>query len=223
MSTSAPVSATKAQPGRILVVEDETELLEVLKLVLEDEGHKVVGAKLGRSAVQAATGGTFDVAILDISMPDMSGIEVAQALRANEATKGMRIAIHTGLGERWVRERFTDYDLFLPKVDDVDVLTAAIARLVAMPQHGTAAVREPEFRFAHVAVAEAALREDLGSAEVPLSLGRFLSLLSDEFTHALGSGRSLEDLAALLSRATGVAVGEADLARHLTPAPPSAG
>ena len=210
-----PPAPAKAKPGRVLVVEDETELLEVLQLVLEDEGHKVVGAKLGRAAVQAAAGGRFDVAVLDISMPDMSGIEVAQALRAGADSAGMRIAIHTSLGEAWVRERFTGYDLFLPKVDDVDVLTAAIARLVAMPPHGGAVVSEPVFRFEHVALAERAVREALGAPESPVSLGRFVALLRDELVHAAGSGRSLADLASLISKATGVAVAEADLARHL--------
>lgn len=221
MPATAAVPA-KAKPGRVLVVEDETELLEVLKLVLEDEGHKVVGAKLGRAAVQAAAGGKFDVAILDISMPDMSGIEVAQALRADATTAGMRIAIHTGLGESWVRERFTDYDLFLPKVDDVDVLTAAIAKLVAMPPHGTAERPEPTFRFQDVERVERALREASGAKEAPLSLGRFAALLRDELGYAVGSGRSVADVAALIAKATGVAVTEADLAPHL-PRPAPAG
>lgn len=217
MPNSVPA---KAKTGRVLVVEDETELLEVLKLVLEDEGHKVVGAKLGRAAVQAAATGRFDVAILDMSMPDMSGIEVAQALRGNAETAGMRIAIHTGLGERWVRERFTDYDLFLPKVDDVDVLTQAIAKLVAMPPHGGTSTREPMFRFEHVVAAERAMREAVKAAEAPLPLGRLVALLRDEIGHALSSGRSVADVASLLSQATGVEVREAELARHL-PAPAS--
>ena len=207
----------------MLVVEDETELLEVLKLVLEDEGHKVVGAKLGRAAVQAAAGGRFDVAVLDMSMPDMSGIEVAQALRAGADTAGMRIAIHTSLGERWVRERFTEYDLYLPKVDDVDVLTKAIARLVAMPPRGAVSAPEPVFRFEHVATVERALRETLGTAESPMSLGRLVSVLRDELAHAAGSGRSLAELAVLVSGATGVTIAEADLARHLSQPPAAAG
>ena len=218
MASSTPPDRPKS--GRVLVVEDETELLEVLQLVLEDEGHKVVGAKLGRQAVQAAANGKFDVAILDMSMPDVSGIEVAHALRANAGTAGMRIAIHTGLGEDWVRERFTDYDLFLPKVDDIDVLTRAINRLVAMPERAAAAAPEPTFRFEHVAAAERALRDATGSAEAPLSMARFVSLLRDEIVHVAGSGRSLADVAAVLSKATGVAVGEAELARHMPrPAP----
>lgn len=220
-AASSP-SPPRPAPGRVLVVEDEDELLEVLKLVLEDEGHTVVAAKLGRAAVQAAASGKFDVAVLDMSMPDVSGIEVAQALRANADTAGMRIAIHTALGESWVRERFTDYDLFLPKVDDVDVLTRAIARLVAMPPHGTAVAAEPVFRFEHLAAAERMLRDATGTAEAPLSLARFVSLLRDEIGHATGSGRSVADVAAVLSKATGVAVGEADLARHL-PRPAAAG
>ena len=121
-----------------------------------------------------------------------------------------------------MRERFTDYDLFLPKVDDIDVLTQAINKLVAMPERGAVEAPEPTFRFEHVAAAEKALRDATGSAEAPLSLARFVSLLRDEIVHVAGSGKSLAEVAAVLSTATGVVLGEAELERHMPrPAAPS--
>lgn len=140
MATAKPAAKAAAKPaaGRILIVEDDSDILEVLKLMLEYEGHKVVTAKRGAAALAAAREKAFDVAVLDISMPDMSGIEVAQALRGDPRTAGVRIAIHTGVEERWVRERFPDYDHYFAKARDVDVLVAGIARLLATPRASAA-------------------------------------------------------------------------------------
>ena len=135
-----PKATAKPAAGRILIVEDDSDILEVLKLMLEYEGHKVVTAKRGAAALEAAREKAFDVAVLDISMPDMSGIEVAQALRADARTAGVRIAIHTGVEERWVKQRFADYDHYFAKARDVDVLVAGIARLLsATPRTASAA------------------------------------------------------------------------------------
>lgn len=121
----------KSKRGPILIVEDDWDILEVLRLMLEDEGHAVVTAKHGREALAVANARAFDAVLMDISMPEMSGIEVAKALRANEKTRNIRIAIHTGLDEAWVRERFSDYDLFLTKAADTDVLVEKMAALMA--------------------------------------------------------------------------------------------
>ena len=71
---------SKAARLRILIVEDDWAILEVLKLMLEDEGHVVVTAKHGREAVTIASAKPFDMVLMDISMPEMNGIEVARFL-----------------------------------------------------------------------------------------------------------------------------------------------
>ncbi|MEO7055737.1 MAG: response regulator, partial [Caldimonas sp.] len=116
---SAVTAEAKPKPGRILVIEDDWDILEVLKLMLEGEDHEVVTAKHGRAALAAMASSSrpFDLVLMDISMPEMSGIEVAQAMRANPKTADVRIVIHTALEEHWVRARFADYDLFLTKAN----------------------------------------------------------------------------------------------------------
>ena len=167
----------KAKPGRILVVEDDWDILEVLKLMLEDEGHQVTTAKHGRAALAAAAARPFDLVVLDISMPEMSGIEVGQALRAAAKTAEVYIVIHTGLDEHWVRERFADYDVFLTKAHDADVLVDEIARLLVQPR---AARRRPaaeaqDFSADEVAKVRAALRAEMGLGVESLSLAALLA------------------------------------------------
>ena len=60
----------------ILLVEDEENLHEALKLNLELEGYQVVSAMDGMQAVKALQNQYFDLMILDIMLPEMDGIEV---------------------------------------------------------------------------------------------------------------------------------------------------
>ena len=68
----------------ILVVEDESHIAEGLRFNLEAEGHRVEVAVDGRAASEALLGGPhrFDLVILDLMLPEMSGIEVARRVRA---------------------------------------------------------------------------------------------------------------------------------------------
>lgn len=64
----------------ILIAEDETLIRLGLKSILEEAGHTVYAAENGLEAVRLAEGRTPDVAILDIKMPQMDGLEAARAL-----------------------------------------------------------------------------------------------------------------------------------------------
>jgi DNA-binding response OmpR family regulator len=66
---------------RILVVEDETTMAELLRKGLEEERHSVIAAFDGRTALDIAGCTEFDVILLDLMLPGMDGIEVARRLR----------------------------------------------------------------------------------------------------------------------------------------------
>jgi two-component system response regulator PilR (NtrC family) len=78
--TTAPPSADRRQP-RILVVDDEPSMRQMLSIVLRREGYDVSLAENGRSAVAALERGPFDLLISDIKMPDMSGVDVLRAAK----------------------------------------------------------------------------------------------------------------------------------------------
>lgn len=84
---------------RILVVDDEVEVRETLGLLLRQEGYHVVVAECGHTAVSAIESFTFDLAIVDIVMPGMDGIETIATLR-KDALRLSIIAIsgHAGNG-----------------------------------------------------------------------------------------------------------------------------
>lgn len=66
---------------RALIVDDEEKIVEILSRYLEDEGFEVTGIFDGGEAVQAALSGDFDVILLDLNLPTMSGVEVFKAVR----------------------------------------------------------------------------------------------------------------------------------------------
>ncbi len=73
-----------AAQGRVLVVDDERDLLEVLSEQLEAAGYEVVTAGEGRQALEALRSGPFDVVLADIVMPDLDGLQLLRAIREQD-------------------------------------------------------------------------------------------------------------------------------------------
>ncbi|HLB43849.1 MAG TPA: response regulator, partial [Candidatus Limnocylindrales bacterium] len=76
-----PERASPRRPSRILVVDDEPSIRELLDIVLQREGYEVLLAESGRTAVDLLEREPIDLLISDIKMPDMSGVEVLRAAR----------------------------------------------------------------------------------------------------------------------------------------------
>jgi two-component system response regulator PilR (NtrC family) len=82
---SAPTgTGTDRQVPRILVVDDERSMRELLAIVLKREGYHVVLAESGKSAVAALSREPFDLLISDIKMPDMSGVDVLRSAKQTD-------------------------------------------------------------------------------------------------------------------------------------------
>jgi len=62
----------------ILIIDDNQDLADALAMILEDEGHQVTLVYNGADAIKAFNAGRFDVAFLDVKLPDMNGVEVFQ-------------------------------------------------------------------------------------------------------------------------------------------------
>ena len=68
--------------SRILIVDDEPSMRELLDIVLRREGHEVFTASNGKAAVEILEREPIDLLVSDIKMPDMSGVEVLKAGKA---------------------------------------------------------------------------------------------------------------------------------------------
>jgi CheY-like chemotaxis protein len=80
---------------RILVVEDNEELQELLKITLGGEGFEVHQALDGKEGLELAASIKPDVIVLDMMLPSMSGLQVIKKLQENPATKAIPIIVQT--------------------------------------------------------------------------------------------------------------------------------
>jgi len=78
---------------KILVVDDEDDILRFLELVLREKGYQVVTAGSGHEALKLAQLNRPDLVLLDIMMPQMDGWEVLKLLRVADATAGVPVAM----------------------------------------------------------------------------------------------------------------------------------
>ena len=84
--------------ARILVVDDEKDVVELLKFLLEKDGYQVTTAFNGREGLAAATEQKPDLVLLDVMMPKKSGFEVCEILRADTAFAHLKIIMLTAKG-----------------------------------------------------------------------------------------------------------------------------
>jgi DNA-binding response OmpR family regulator len=123
----------------ILVIEDERRLAQVVRRVLEEEGHTVDLAHDGEEGFAMATGGSHDVIVLDILLPGMDGFEVCRALRRDRMdTPVLLLTALAGIDDR-VRGLDAGADDYLPKPFAFQEL---LARLRALGRRKVQA-REP--------------------------------------------------------------------------------
>ena len=78
---------------KILVVDDEADILHFLELILRERGYEVETAPGGAAALAAAREGQPDLVLLDIMMPQMDGWEVLKLLRIDPHTAGIPVAM----------------------------------------------------------------------------------------------------------------------------------
>jgi len=85
--------------AKILLVDDEPDILEFIGYNLKKEGYEVLNAKNGKEAIQIAKKENPDLIILDIMMPDMDGIETCREIREIEGLKNVMIIFLTARNE----------------------------------------------------------------------------------------------------------------------------
>src|SRR5262245_31497695 len=94
----APTRLPVAKP-KILVIEDEPDILEVIQYNLEREGHKVIACRDGELGLSRIRTDDPDLVILDLMLPGMDGVEVCRQVKADPVTRGIPVIMVTAKGE----------------------------------------------------------------------------------------------------------------------------
>lgn len=116
---------------RALVVDDDHDIAEMVRLALVDEGYEVVLATNGSEALDAAGNEPFDVILLDMRMPVMDGWAFAQAYR-NRLGQRVPVIVVTAARDAAARAAEIDADDYLAKPFSLDDLFATIERHITL-------------------------------------------------------------------------------------------
>jgi DNA-binding response OmpR family regulator len=121
--------------GKILIVDDEADILHFLELVLRERGYEVTTAASGREAIELARKVRPDLMLLDIMMPQMDGWEVLKLLRVDELTAQIPVAMVSARTDpkdrvQGLQEGAVDY---ICKPFSLDDLIAKVEAIFAQP------------------------------------------------------------------------------------------
>ena len=84
----------------VLIADDEAHVVELVRVTLEDERVRVVGASDGATALELAAELEPELIFLDVNLPDVSGLEVCRRLRREPGLAGVRIVILTAAAQQ---------------------------------------------------------------------------------------------------------------------------
>ena len=86
--------------ARVLVVDDEINMMELIKLTLIGEGYEIIQAFCGKEGLEKASSEKPDIVLLDINLPDMNGIEVCKRLKAGENTRQIPVLFLSAMSQK---------------------------------------------------------------------------------------------------------------------------
>ncbi|MFZ0678880.1 hybrid sensor histidine kinase/response regulator, partial [Candidatus Binatus sp.] len=131
LQTNAAAIDSKAQGNlRVVIVEDNYDAAEALKMLIELFGHQATIVPDGLAAIDAVRDGSFDIALVDIGLPGIDGYEVARRIRMLPNAKTMMLVALTGYGQETDKQRALSagFDEHLIKPVKIERLQALLNR-----------------------------------------------------------------------------------------------
>lgn len=126
--SEASAGQCKEQKGKILVVDDELIVCKSCVKVLAPEGYSVTSTQSGREGIERGASGDFDVAIVDLKMPDVDGMQVLQAIKEKQPEVQLIVITGYSTPSTAVEVRKLGAVEYLPKPFTPDELLAAVSK-----------------------------------------------------------------------------------------------
>ena len=128
------IPAKEVRPAKILVIDDEDSVRDVLSRILKTQGHEVVSVSSGEEGIDRFKTETFDLVFTDLGMPKMSGWEVGRILKGMNAK--VPIAIITGWGMELDREKMKEsgIDLVISKPFQFDQVIRVVSEALELKE-----------------------------------------------------------------------------------------
>ena len=121
---------------RILVVDDDIEIVQFLTISLEREGHEVIAGKNGKEAITLSQKYHPDLILMDIVMPEMDGLEACELIKRRETSKFIPVIFLTGKGSPDDKVKGLDLgaDDYLTKPFKINELAARVRSMLRIKQ-----------------------------------------------------------------------------------------
>jgi len=118
--------------GRVLLIEDEPNIIEAIRFILSRDGWAVDVHSDGATALDAVTARAPDLVILDVMLPNRSGYDILADLRASEATEALPVLMLTARGQKKDREMAERYGVsrFMTKPFSNSEVLSSVRELV---------------------------------------------------------------------------------------------
>jgi DNA-binding response OmpR family regulator len=159
---------------RILLIEDDARLAEMVSEYLGESGFRVSVAAGGRTGLERALHEAFDAVVLDLMLPDMDGLEVCRELRAKSDTPVLMLTARGDAADRIVGLELGADD-YLPKPFQPREL---LARLRAIRRRGKSKARTSLLRFGSLEIDRDSRAVRLHGEERPLTSYQFALLVA---------------------------------------------
>ena len=164
--------------ARILVIEDEPDIQQILEYNLREKGHKVFIAGKGEEGLRLAREKRPDLVLLDLMLPDIPGTEICKTLKSDPATKGVQVVMLTAKGEEI--DRVVGFELgaddYVVKPFSVRELLLRVQAILRRSQGEQEAT--PGFQFGSLRVDREAHRVWARDAELELTALEFKLLVT---------------------------------------------
>jgi len=125
------MSAGQTSVTRVVCIEDETEMIDLVQLILSKKGMEVIGAEGGRAGLETIRRVRPDLVLLDLMMPDMDGWEVYQRMKADPEIAHIPVIIVTAKSQSIDKV----LGLHIAKVDDYITKPFGPAELTESIEH----------------------------------------------------------------------------------------
>ena len=121
--------------AKVLIVDDEEPIRELLEDILSDLGHAPLTAESGATALAMSLEDHPDVILLDVMMPEMDGYEVLKHLKENGNTRNIPVVMLSALAEEQVRRSAMKYGVehYITKPWTLDSLNVTIKLALRIP------------------------------------------------------------------------------------------
>ncbi len=167
----------------ILIVDDEEDIIELIKYNLKNEGYAILTAMTGEQAIKIAKASQPDLIVLDLMLPGIDGLEVTKYLKNNDATHNLPIVMLTAKGEE--SDIVTGLELgandYIAKPFSPKVLVARIRAILRRRKHASTDRVDPIKHEGDMIIDRARYLVTLQGNPIDLTLSEFelLAFLAD--------------------------------------------